>query len=206
MRKSIVLSAAVAVVLTIAVVAGALFLLRGGAEDATPTRESAEATGAGGADSSPDSDNETETNTAPRPECPAGPVAGVDLPCLGADDTDDHAADKGITVVNVWAWWCVPCRTELPAMQEVADTHPDWTVVGVHADQNAAAGADLLNDLGVDLPSYQDDSNAFASALELPRVVPITVVLVDGEVKETIAKPFAKATDITDAVEGAIAS
>ena len=57
-----------------------------------------------------------------------------------------------------------------------------------------------------DSPSYQDDSNAFASALELPRVVPITVVLVDGEVKETIAKPFAKATDITDAVEGALAS
>ena len=47
-------------------------------------------------------------------------------------------------------------------MEEIAQAQPRMERGGVHADRNAGNGAAFLNDLGVDLPSYQDDSNLFA--------------------------------------------
>ncbi|MBF4547388.1 TlpA family protein disulfide reductase [Corynebacterium afermentans subsp. lipophilum] len=132
-----------------------------------------------------------------RPDCPAG----LDLPCLGGDVAGDA---KEITVVNVWAWWCQPCRAELPAVEEFARTHPEYTVVGVHADRNAGNGAALLEDLGVGLPSYQDDSGAFAAAQGLPPVVPVTVVLRGGEQVAVFAREFTSADELAEAVEGAV--
>ena len=94
-----------------------------------------------------------------------------------------HQDPTLLTVVNVWAWWCQPCRAELPVVEEFARAHPEYTVVGVHADGNAANGASLLNELGVGLPSYQDDAGVFAAAQGLPPVVPVTVVLRGGDVR-----------------------
>ena len=115
-------------------------------------------------------------------------------------------ADEGVSVVNVWAWWCEPCRAELPYLQKVAETHPEWQVVGVHADKNAGNGAAFLNDVGVDLPSFQDADNKFAGQLSLPGVVPVTVVLKDGEVRKQFAQPFSSAAEIERAVKEAIAA
>lgn len=138
-----------------------------------------------------------EKQVAQRPDCPAG----LDLPCLGGDVAGEA---QEIMVVNVWAWWCQPCRTELPAVQEFARAHPEYTVVGVHADQNASNGAALLNDLGVDLPSYQDDSGVFAAEQGLPPVVPVTVVLRGGEQVAVFAREFTSADELAEAVEGAL--
>ena len=100
--------------------------------------------------------------------------------------------------------WCDPCRAELPAVEEFARTHPEYTVVGVHADRNAGNGAALLEDLGVSLPSYQDDSGAFAAAQGLPPVVPVTVVLRGGEQVAVFAREFSSADELAEAVEGAV--
>lgn len=113
---------------------------------------------------------------APRPDCPLRTVRGVELECLGGEKGDAEDVDKQKTLINVWAWWCEPCREELPMIQEFADTHPDWTVVLVHADANPAKGAAMLTDMGITLPSYSDTDGTFAGALSLPSVVPITLI------------------------------
>jgi len=50
------------------------------------------------------------------------------------DVTDSRTGDslslrehyKGtVTLVNIWATWCIPCRTEMPAMQRVYDALKD---------------------------------------------------------------------------------
>ena len=87
----------------------------------------------------------------------------------------------------------------------MAKSHPDWKVVGVHADKNAANGAAFLNDVGVDLPSFQDPDNSFAGTLGLPGVVPVTVILRDGEVVKQAAQPFTSAAEIEKTVEEALA-
>ena len=177
MKRAIWVSVAVIVAVTLLVVAGARSLL----VDDQPTGDPVA----------------VEKQVPQRPDCPAG----LDLPCLGGDVAGEA---KEITVVNVWAWWCQPCRAELPAVEEFARTHPEYTVVGVHADQNAGNGAALLEDIGVDLPSYQDDSGAFAAEQGLPPVVPVTVVLRGGEQVAVFAKEFTSAEELAAAVEGAL--
>lgn len=177
MKRAIWVSVAVIVAVTLLVVAGARSLL---VDDQPPGDPVA-----------------VEKQVPQRPDCPAG----LDLPCLGGDVAGEA---KEITVVNVWAWWCQPCRAELPAVEEFARTHPEYTVVGVHADQNAGNGAALLEEIGVDLPSYQDDSGAFAAEQGLPPVVPVTVVLRGGEQVAVFAKEFTSAEELAAAVQGAL--
>jgi len=177
MKRAIWVSVVVIVAVTLLVVAGARSLL----VDDQPTGDPVA----------------VEKQVPQRPDCPAG----LDLPCLGGDVAGEA---KEITVVNVWAWWCQPCRAELPAVEEFARTHPEYTVVGVHADQNAGNGAALLEDLGVGLPSYQDASGAFAAEQGLPPVVPVTVVLRGGEQVAVFAKEFTSAEELAAAVEGAL--
>lgn len=129
----------------------------------------------------------TTQAVAPRPDCPLRTVRGVELECLGGEKGDAEDVDKQKTLINVWAWWCEPCREELPMIQEFADTHPDWTVVLVHADASPAKGAAMLTDMGITLPSYSDTDGTFAGALSLPNVVPITLIGEDihaGPLKE----------------------
>ncbi|WP_342027255.1 TlpA disulfide reductase family protein [Corynebacterium bovis] len=184
--------------------------------------------GTGGPDGAP-ADPEGTTYRVPaarRAECPApaggtsgtgtgggaapdAVLAGVRLPCLttgGGQDVDlaDALAGKP-TVLNVWAWWCAPCREELPVIREAAQRHPEWNVVGVHLDGRGQAGVDMLDDLGVTVPSYQDSRSAVAAAAELPAVVPVTLVLrPDGTRAALHAGPFTDLADLEAAVTGAL--
>ncbi|MBG6122537.1 TlpA family protein disulfide reductase [Corynebacterium aquatimens] len=192
MKKTAVASALALVVATALVVAAAIWLLGPGGE--TPgdaSRQGARLSTTG------------EVPVPDRPECPSTSVGGVELECLGAKSAGD-ASDDRITVANVWAWWCQPCRDELPALDAVARQRPEWTVVGVHADRDPAAGANLLNEMGVGLASYSDTSGAFAGALGLPGVVPVTVVFRGEEKLAVFPEPFVDAPSIIKAVEDAI--
>ena len=196
--KKYVFGTVIAAIVIAALVVVGVMQLRG---DDNSTGDSAQAPGAGS-----ESGSAGDQDVAERPDCPAGPIAGVDLECLGGDDArEGDKADEGITIANVWAWWCEPCRAQLPHLDEVAKSHPDWKVVGVHADKNAANGAAFLNDVGVDLPSFQDPDNSFAGTLGLPGVVPVTVILRDGEVVKQAAQPFTSAAEIEKTVEEALA-
>ena len=210
MRKQVWASVAVLVAVTVVVVAAALWMLRAGestqSEQSGQSEQSVNNTG-----DSADFE-QTEAAVQQRPDCPGPTVGGVELPCLGGGDSGaqnngadhkgaDGVSSDGITVVNVWAWWCEPCRAELPALDEFAREHPEYTVVGVHADTNAANGAALLNDLGVELPSYQDSSNAFAGTQGLPGVVPVTVVFRGEEKVGVLGRGFSSSSEIARAVE-----
>ncbi|MEJ5928754.1 TlpA disulfide reductase family protein [Corynebacterium sp. H128] len=145
---------------------------------------------------------EPQSEVQPRPDCPTGSVGRVELPCLGGQTQQLEAKP---TVVNVWAWWCGPCRQELPLFDALAEAHPEWNVVGVHADTNAANGAAMLNELGIKIPSYQDDANQFAGTHGLPGVVPITVVISpEGELLQSFPAVFVSPEELDRAVSGAL--
>lgn len=165
----------------------------GGAGDTPGAAGQADPAGPGG----PEGDAAGERADVPaRPDCPGATVAGVDLDCLGGTESDGEVSQGTPTVVNVWAWWCAPCREELPVIAEYAAAHPDHRVVGVHADADGARGAALLEELGVDLPSFQDDSGAFQGGLSLPAVVPVTLLVEDGQVKKTLVKPYTSLAEL----------
>lgn len=193
MRNTVIASAVVIIVATVVLISGAISILGGGEEDNTAT--SASATSEQAADATP---------VAARPNCPSTGAGGVELPCLGGEASPEQPDPDHITVVNVWAWWCGPCRDELPHIQAFSDAHPEYTVVGVHADAIPSNGAAMLNDMELALPSYSDTDNAFAGTLGLPNVIPITVVFRGEEQVGLFPTPFDSVAEIEEAVANVV--
>lgn len=143
----------------------------------------------------------------PGPGPGAGPEAlrGIVLECAGdGSEVDVAKAFAGRTVVlNLWAYWCGPCADELPAMAEYQRrVGPEVTVLTVHQDVNEVAALLRLAELGVRLPTLQDGRRLIAAALQVPNVMPATVVLrADGSVAEILPRSFATADEIAEAVD-----
>ncbi len=131
-------------------------------------------------------------------------LQGITVECAGdGSDVDVARALAGRAVVlNLWAYWCAPCAQELPAMAEYQRRIGSAaTVVTVHQDENEAAALLRLAELGVRLPTLQDGKRLIAAALQVPNVMPATVVLrPDGSVAEILPRSFASADDIAAAV------
>lgn len=196
MNRQALWTVIIGVVLTVAVVAGAFVMLRTvndpGPENGAQAPE----------DAGPLTTDALLSEVGDRPDCPTTGAGGVALDCLGGEN--GAATAEGITVVNVWAWWCGPCRDELPYFDEFAAAHPEYTVVGVHADRNPGNGAAMLDELGISLPSYQDLDNTFAGTLGLPGVIPITVVFDGDEQLQMFPRTFESAAEIEKAVQAAV--
>lgn len=51
-------------------------------------------------------------------------------------------------VLNLWASWCLPCRTEIPEISAFADDNPDFRVLGVAVDDSEASATDFARRIG----------------------------------------------------------
>ena len=54
---------------------------------------------------------------------------------LKAYNENEILFDKQITVINLWASWCEPCRKEIPELSQLAKDNPDIRVVGIALDK-----------------------------------------------------------------------
>lgn len=147
---------------------------------------------------------------APGPAQPVKQLEGVTVDCLGDGVRVDvgKALAGAPVLVNVWASWCQPCRTELPVLQEYAKRPGAVRVLGVQVQSPAKDGLDLLAKLGVHLPSVFDgdgQTGPVRTALKVPSALPASyLVTAAGEVR-FIANPrsFVNTDQVRAAVEGA---
>jgi thiol-disulfide isomerase/thioredoxin len=112
----------------------------------------------------------------------------VVLPCFTEGEPVELATMGRPMVVNLWASWCEPCRTELPELQAFADRHPDQiAVIGVVTEDTRAASASLAEDLNVTFPALYDSGGMLRRALG-SGALPITLFVdAAGHVRHTAA-------------------
>jgi thiol-disulfide isomerase/thioredoxin len=112
----------------------------------------------------------------------------ADITFTGPDGAETSlAAFTGRTLlVNLWATWCVPCRTEMPTLDslEAALGGDDFSVVAINIDLNNPDRARaFLEETGIKNLDFYSDSNAkvFAGLKKrgLAFGLPVTLLL-DG--------------------------
>lgn len=146
-----------------------------------------------------------------------GPLADIAATCLADGTPALPGRMTGVPMVlNLWAYWCEPCRTELPLFQEYADRAGSAVrVLTVHSDPDESKALSLLTALNQDLrdrqrpelrlPGLQDPGARVRTAANAPNALPITVLVrSDGSIAEYVARPFRDVTDIADTVAGAL--
>ena len=85
-----------------------------------------------------------------------------------------------VVVVNLWAMWCAPCRTEMPTLAQLATDYDgkDVVVLPINVDvEDKVADARSFIDVNEPLPLYSDTK--FQLPFELPGKgkMPQTVIL-----------------------------
>lgn len=96
------------------------------------------------------------------PDGRIGSRVGEAAPEIGLSDLDGRAwdlddADGRLVWVNFWAASCEPCRTEMPAMQRLAETYRDeLLILGVDWGEGADVVADFVARYEIDYPILLD--------------------------------------------------
>jgi cytochrome c biogenesis protein CcmG/thiol:disulfide interchange protein DsbE len=90
-----------------------------------------------------------------------------------------------VTVVNVWATWCSPCRAEQAALQRVwSDVKGEGVVmVGIDYNDDAAAARDWVKTYDVGYPSVSDPDGSFAADLGFPGLPATYVADASGQLR-----------------------
>ena len=104
----------------------------------------------------------------PAPQTNLPPVAGLERNGAAVPGIDAASFKSAVTVVNVWASWCVPCHDEAPLLMRLAQDsrfrliginykdEPDNArrFLGRYGNPFAAAGADLNGRAGIEWGVY----------------------------------------------------
>jgi len=93
--------------------------------------------------------------------CGSGQLAGQDLPDLPPITGEELAitlAESGRpAVVNIWASWCNPCRSEAPLLTAAHDAYGDQIdFIGVDVQDNQADAKNFISEFGLDFTHYFD--------------------------------------------------
>jgi thiol-disulfide isomerase/thioredoxin len=96
--------------------------------------------------------------------------------------TSDIVGEK-ITLINLWALWCAPCREELPRLQDVSITYADnLDVVGINIGDDFSKTTEYINDARLTFPMFWDESGDLLIALKVPSVPATLAVDAEGKI------------------------
>jgi cytochrome c biogenesis protein CcmG, thiol:disulfide interchange protein DsbE len=104
----------------------------------------------------------------PAPDTVLPPIAGLERDGQAVPGLDPASFKGAVTVINVWASWCIPCHDEAPLLMQLAqdkrfrlvginykdDAGNARRFLGRYGDPFAAAGADLSGRSAIDWGVY----------------------------------------------------
>jgi thiol-disulfide isomerase/thioredoxin len=108
---------------------------------------------------------------------------GITAECLADGLPVDLAGTLDAPVlVNMWATWCEPCKTELPILSQYAQEPDAIKVVTVGVESKPADALELLTRLKVRLPGLLDESGKVKQKLHPVGLPASYLVKADGSV------------------------
>jgi thiol-disulfide isomerase/thioredoxin len=83
----------------------------------------------------------------------------------GADDGLDRYRGS-VVLVNLWASWCAPCRSETPALERLYrdDRGKGLVVLGIDQGESAAAASAFAKEMNLSYPILLDEDQQYGRA------------------------------------------
>ena len=103
----------------------------------------------------------------------------------GTEISTDDLLTGNTLVVGLWSTWCVPCRRELPQLQEFAAKHNDVSVVAVNLGDKLDSVAAYAQEIGLTMPVVIDTEGRISSALGVTSVPSTLMINSHGKVIAT---------------------
>lgn len=155
----------------------------------------------------------TQKKAAGLPDCPASdaavpPVAhglpDLTLACLGGGRSTRLAGLRGTPMVlNLWAQWCGPCRTEAPFLAEIAGQAGGRVLImGVdYKETEPGLAIDFARASGWTYPQLFDQDGRITDLLRLPTGPPQTIFVdANGVITYVHAGEFRSTGDLREAI------
>jgi thiol-disulfide isomerase/thioredoxin len=135
------------------------------------------------------------------PEVSSGLNVGAPAPTFSTTLLDGKIQSlKGlqgkVVLINFWATWCGPCRTEMPYFQQLADTYKDqgFTVLAINNREAADVMQPFIDQLKLTFPIGLDKDGRI-NTLYMARQYPTTYVIGrDGTILARQFGPFPEGT------------
>ena len=108
---------------------------------------------------------------------------------VNGNDAKLRLANGKVTILNVWATWCGPCRHEMPSLDRLANSLDKGKieVIGLSVDTDDHVVREFLIERKVGFKSYMDPSMDAANNVFGIRVFPSTFIFsAKGELLEVI--------------------
>jgi DsbE subfamily thiol:disulfide oxidoreductase len=120
----------------------------------------------------------SQAASTPAPLSPGAAAPEFELPALDGKALGTTALRGRIVLVNFWASWCGPCRTEMPILNQLAKQYGSRgvTVVGINVEPERGAALNWLKTTPVNFPVLFDADSKVSSAYRVSGM-PNTVVL-----------------------------
>ena len=110
-------------------------------------------------------------------------------------------------VINFWASYCVPCRSEAPMLERTWQTYRDQGVVflGINTDDIEGDARDYMAQYGITYPNAPDQGGHIEDAYRITGIPETFVINKDGEViRHFLAEP--RESDLKAEIERALSS
>jgi len=61
-----------------------------------------------------------------------------------------------VVVINFWATWCIPCVREMPMFESYASQYPQFTMLGIDAEESPEKVGPFIEKMGMSYPILLD--------------------------------------------------
>jgi len=127
----------------------------------------------------------------------------ITLDCLTADKKLKLDGAPGVPmVVNFWASWCAPCRTEMPILQQFYTAAAGKVLVlGIVSSDTRDSGTEFAAEEHVTFPNLFDKSGTVVKELGLTGLPNSLLINAKGKIVDKHVGPFTDGADLRATVK-----